>query len=357
MNPDTRMYAFIARAANFFRWRDWGPSKIPIFCTLLAYIGLIKNDNSSQFVIDFVLYLVFAAVHSALGYVANNFADQEIDKAQGKDNPFQKLSQAKGVIVLLGLLIVAFVSGLPFVYKPHFWWLWFLWAFFALSYSLRPIRLKEKGKWGLAVSAGAQWTLPVILTFAAMDKLGELSMIPFIFASTVSGVTLEIAHQRWDRSRDSQTRTSTFGARTDIYRLDRIYFVALFIDKIAIGVVVITIAFGVSGVFRGFAAVIPSIPLTAIYITVLILALREMSKERKQNNQILDPYYSQSKSFNKLLHETLPNFVIPSYLLFLATIIQPINALLFFAFLYWRIVLGQADWRWPVRALRSFFIK
>lgn len=348
---------FLVNVANFVRWRDWGPSKIPIFCTLLAYIGLAKHDYSPRFIVDFILYLIFAAVHSALGYVANNFSDREIDELQGKDNPFQKLSQSKGATVILGLLAVAFLSGLPFLYKLHFWWLWSLWAFFALSYSMRPIRLKERGKWGLAVSAGAQWTLPVLLTFAAMDKFGKLDMVPFIFANTISGAALEVAHQRWDRSRDRQTKTTTFGARTDMEQLDCIYLVALLMDKIAIGVVVGTIAFGITWIFLGLGAVIPGMPLMVSYAVLLVLALREVAMQQKHNGQILDPYYSSEKSVNKLLHETFPNFIIPAYLLLLAAIVQPINVVLLVVFLYWRIVLGRADWRWPLRVLRSCFLK
>jgi hypothetical protein len=64
----------------------------------------------------------------------------------------------------------------------------------------------------------------------------------------------------------------------------------------------------------------------------------------------LDPYYSTGHSASKLLHETLNNLIIPTYLIFLTSLYAPINGLVLFVFLFWRVVLGQADWLWPLRA-------
>jgi hypothetical protein len=355
-NQIYKLNHFLITTAAFLRWKDWGPSKIPIFCTILAYVGLANHDLSPRFAASFIFFLFFATVHSALGYVANNFGDQHIDKAQGKDNPFNSCSLIKSTSFLSILFSLAFLSGLPFIQRKYFVFLWGTWAFFALAYSLKPIRLKEQGKWGLAVSAIAQWTLPVMITFAAFDRFGKMDMIAFIFANTVSGATLEIAHQRWDRLRDLQTGTKTFGTQISEEKLGRLYFASLLMDKMAIGVVIVTVITGIYITFPGVNALIAGIPLAVAYTVLTVFAMNEMSKQ-KTNSQFLDPYYSQGKSANKLLHETLPNLLIPAYLLFLITLAQPVNSILLVVFLYWRIVLGHADWRWPFKALRSCFLK
>jgi hypothetical protein len=355
-NQFRKLNHFLITTAAFLRWKDWGPSKIPAFCTILAYVGLAGQDLSPRFAASFIFFLLFAGTHSALGYVANNFGDQHIDKAQGKDNPFNSYSPIKSAGFLSTLFSLAFLSGLPFVQRKYFVFLWGTWAFFALAYSLKPIRLKEQGKWGLAVSAVAQWTLPVMITFAAFDRFGKMDMIAFIFANTVSGATLEIAHQRWDRLRDLQTETKTFGTQINEEKLDRLYFVSLLMDKIAIGVVVVTVITGIYRVFHGVNALVSGVPLAIAYTVLAVFATNEMSKQ-KTGSQFLDPYYSQGKSANKLLHETLPNLLIPAYLLFLITLTQSVNVILLVVFLYWRIVLGHADWRWPFKALRSCLSK
>jgi len=337
----------LADIANFVRWRDWGPGKIPILCTQVANIGLVTHDYSPTFIIFFILYLGFAVIHSALGYVVNNFGDRVVDGLQGKNNPFQKLTQSQGLAILAAMAALAFLSGLPFINRSYFLWLWILWAFFALSYSLKPIRLKERGKWGLAISATAQWTLPVMLTFAAFGRFGKADMIVFVCANTISGATLEIAHQRWDRSRDRETNTKTFGVQTDNTKLDRIYRTALFLDKVAIGSILVTVL-----VYCSALSFLLCLPLLSAYIVLLTISIREISQASRLG-MILDPYYSSTRSANKFLHETVPNFLIPSFVLMLITVMQPLNILLLLAFLYWRIILGQADWRWFIGAVKS----
>jgi hypothetical protein len=96
--------------------------------------------------------------------------------------------------------------------------------------------------------------------------------------------------------------------------------------------------------------------LLAIYAVLLATALYE-TVQAARRGVLLDPYYSSGHSFTKLLHETMPNLVVPAYLMVLATIYQPINGLLLLAFLFWRLVLGQADWRWPLRAIRDWWVE
>ncbi len=351
-----RMLSVLNKIANFVRWRDWGPGKIPVFCTLLAYIALANRNFSTTFVIDFILFIVFATIHSALGYVVNDWGDREIDRLHGKSNAFENLSHVQGLRALAVLLTMAFLSGLPFVQRPMVLPLWIGWAFFALAYSLKPLRLKERGAWGLGVSSLAQWTLPILLTFAAMRRFGHWDMIVFAIANTVSGATLEVAHQRYDRTRDLSTQTATFGTRTDSTKLDRLYAAALFLDKMALGAVLVTIsiAIGRSGLVKEWGWL--SFPLPAVYLILLPLALFEIIRSSSKG-VFLDPYYSTDHSANKLLHETMPNLAVPGYLLLLLTIFQFINGILLGIFLYWRLVLGKADWRWPLRALVSRFAK
>ncbi len=342
--------------AHLIRWRDWGPGKIPVLCVVLFYIGLANHLVAIPFILDFVLFIIYATLHSALGYVLNDWGDRQLDALHGKPNAFASLTRIQGIVALATLMLLAFLSSLPFIRRPMVLPLWIGWAFFALAYSLRPLRLKERGAWGLGVSFIAQWSLPVLLAFAALGRFGGLDMTVFAVAITIGGATLEIAHQRWDRTRDLSTQTGTLGTRTPAARLDRLLATALILDKIALGAMLATVAVELAPVAVGPWSLPPGIPLLGVYVILLAMAAYEALRASR-HGELLDPYYSSHRSATRLLHETLPNLIVPVYLMALATVYQPINGLLLLAFLFWRLVLGQADWRWPLRTVKNWWQK
>lgn len=346
------MSSWLSEILDFVRWRDWGPGKIPILCAVLYYVGLANDQVSASFTLDSFLFITYATVHSALGYVINNWGDRELDAAHGKPNAFVSLARSRAMVALATLMLLALLSGLPFLRRPMVLALWAGWAFFAMAYSLRPLRLKARGIWGLGFSFVAQWSLPVLLAFAALNQFGGWDMAVLTAAITISGATLEIAHQRWDRARDSSTNTGTLGNRAGAATLDRLYAAALLMDKVALGAILLTFAIRIPFVTLGSWSLSPVSPLLVFYVVLLAGALYEMT-QAAQRGECVDPYYSGGRSVAKLLHETMPNLIVPGYLMALATAYQPINGLLLLTFLLWRLVLGRADWWWPLRAVRT----
>jgi 4-hydroxybenzoate polyprenyltransferase len=350
------MIEVITKVVEFIRWRDWGPSKIPFLCSVLFYIGVATRQFSPVFIIEFVLFTVFAIANAALGYVLNDWGDRELDALHGKRNAFKNLTYSQGLMALTVLVIIAFLSGLTFVLRPRVPLLWGLWAFFTCAYSLKPFRLKERGAWGLSVSALAQWSLPTFLAFAALNHFGQYDMLMFVLAATTNGAALEIAHQRFDRTRDLSTHTGTLGTRTPTRKLDRLYEIALAVDKFGIGTVLIILSVALSPMALDRWLITGGLPLLVIYAVLLVLSFREMRRSTK-NGELQDPFYSSSRSASKLLHETVPNLILPGYLGLLATFYYPLNGILLLAFLTWRLVLGKAEWNWPLKALRNWYLK
>jgi 4-hydroxybenzoate polyprenyltransferase len=343
-----------ASIAARLRFRDWGPGKIPFLCTLAAFIGLAGGNWSRPFIVEFGLILFAAMAHSALGFVVNDFGDREIDRAQGKPNAFETLSPLGGMLFLGGLLLVSFLSGLPFVGRPYFIPCWAGWVFVALAYSLPPLRLKERGVWGLGVAAVAQWTLPVLLVFAALGRLRGWELAVFALAATVSGATLEVGHQRHDRQRDRQTKTTTLGAVIDDDRLDRLYGVMIRLDKAALGLIVLTVAFSLPRATGFLDGRTMGGLILLVYLGFLAASLVEAARCRAR---IADPYYGPAHSAGALLHQTFPNLVLPAALLLLLAVHRPLCLVLLGGFLYWRLVIGKADWGWPWRRFRQFLRK
>lgn len=336
--------------AQFIRWRDWGPCKVTILCSLGFYVANTFRLPFLQFVTPFFLFLLFASAQSALGFVLNEWGDRRLDLQQEKPNVFNNPDLPRGLPHLLFTIAIAILTGIPFRQIPGFLLLWGLWVLSATAYSIPPLRFKERGKYGLIISFFAQWTLPVLLVFTVFDRFNHPDMWLFALALTISGATLEIAHQRFDRERDSAAHAQTFAAGISNSRIDCTYAYAVVLDKIAIGVVaaLVVLSLITSRAWWAYlAAAITALAYLILFSMTIAGALRAL-----RGGEIQDPYYAGQRTFASLLHETLPNFLFPTVLILSATIVNPLYCILLIFFLFWRIVLGGADWRLPFRLIQ-----
>ena len=218
-------WRLISQVATMTRWQDWGPGKITIFCSLSFYIAVAYRLPFYDFLLAFALFMLFASAQAAFGFIVNNWGDRDLDRSEGKYNPFNETSYLKGLSWLLSICAIAFLTALPLLRSRLFLALWALWLCTMTAYSLPPLRLKTRGFWGLLVSFLSQWSLPVLLAFCTFDRYGGWDMWLWAAALTVSGATLEVAHQRYDRERDLEADAITFGAGLSPERLNRIYSV------------------------------------------------------------------------------------------------------------------------------------
>jgi hypothetical protein len=334
------------------RWRDWGPGKVSAGCTVVVYISLVKYDLSYALTGKIILLMIIAGIHGTLGYLVNNWSDRTIDRLHGKSNVFSNMRSFSAMALLLVVFAVACLSIVPFLAYPWVLPLWITWFLAMSSYSLRPFRFKERGIWGILVSILAQWSLPVLLAFAVMEGVGGWEMLVLVGAYTVSGATLEIGHQRWDRLRDQTTNTGTLGATLKAEILDRIYGMALKLDKIAIGAIILIVSLGILPHTSIIQRLVLMSPIPIIYIAMLFVSAYEGIRESSKGC-FIDPYFAKGRSANKFLHETIPNLILPGYLLLVLAVHQPFNITLLMFFLFWRLVLGDADWKWPIRSLKA----
>jgi hypothetical protein len=300
------------------------------------------------------LLIIAAAVHCAFGYLINEWGDRELDHIQGKTNVFRNTKPLSAKLMLTGLLVVACISLIPFFHIKIVALLWACWVFLAWAYSLRPIRLKEHGLWGLLASTAAQWTFPVLLAFAVFEQFGGWDMIVLAVTFSISGGTLEIGHQRYDRQRDQVVSTATLGVRMQPKELNTFYKGALLLDKICVGITLLILSTGLSEIFPWSGPIGPLWSLLVLYVVILSLTIRENIRSH-QTGAFIDPYYSTDRNAHKFLHETIPNLIIPAYLIVLAVIVQHIFIVLLAFFLVWRIVGGAADWRWPFQLMKNLW--
>lgn len=335
---------------NFIRWRDWGPGKLTILMSVCLYIAITYEMSFSQFAPTFLAFLFFAASQSALGYVLNNWGDRELDRRQFKYNAFNGKSRLEGLLAISLVAVIAFGAGLPLALRPGFAVLWLAWVAVAFAYSLEPIRLKTKGLAGLAASFVAQWSLPVLLAFAAFETAGHRDMWLLAAALTVYGATLEISHQRQDRIRDQATRAGTFATTLAHRKMERLYAIFLMLDKLAVGVVVAVVAVALRQIGTDWADSM-ALALGLVYFILLVASLGGVIRSFRHTITV-DPYSVQEPSLEKFLHEALLDFLVPVFLAIAASILSPLYAVILGVFLVWRLALGKADWLWPLHAIK-----
>ncbi len=178
------------------RWKDWGPGKVPLLGTACIYVGVAYHEFSPVFILKFLNAMLFATSHSAFGYVINDWGDRYSDRHRGKPNVFLGLSQRRALKAIIALVGIALLSGLPFAANPWFVPLWIAWGLVAASFSMPPLRFKERGFWRWIVGTLAQWTLPACLAFAALGHFGGWDTILFAILITATGVSLDLGQTR-----------------------------------------------------------------------------------------------------------------------------------------------------------------
>lgn len=331
--------SFFGTLKRWVRWPDWALSRIPMLCTVGSYLALVHGESSTESLRRFLVFtFVFATCSSAFGFLVNDLGDRELDRRHGKRNTFLELGTTKAAWLLASATVLMVLSGLPFIDRPNFALLWALLTSAAVAYSLPPFRLKARGAAGIAVSSMAQWTLPVLLAVAAFQSATAWELGVFLLAATISGATLELAHQRHDRPNDAATGTSTFAVELGRAKVDSLYRRALWADRIAVGVMLVFVVVKSHTELKVSGAAALSAAVIIVYVAALVNLSVRVAKGRE-----IDPYYGRRTMTNRILHDMTPNLLIPALLLTQLALQAPIWSVALVVFLVWRVVLPRLN--------------
>jgi 4-hydroxybenzoate polyprenyltransferase len=357
----------IAKVFAFLSWRQWGVLRYnSIWQNLgaLFYIALVSEHFHLQFIGEVLLFVVFSTIMTGFGYLVNDLADQDLDFLQGKRNAFSGVTKKKAALVVAAALIIGSLFGLPFISRPWFGLLWVLWIAAAFSYSLPPLRLKERGWAGLVVTIAAQQTLPTAMLFAAFGSLFSWGTAVFMIFATARGISSDVSHQLRDRAIDAASGARTFAVQQGKALGERIYAFSLEIERAALGAVLLLLLVELPAL-RLFVLEIDvpiALPLTLFYLPLFILtagsSLRALSQGRLMDE---DPYnearQSQRRDALHVIHHTLPTVVLPLYLgAWLSFLFWPyLIFLVIISLLYGLYSPGRWAATWPLRPILSFF--
>ena len=222
--PETKAKIEIPAMSGLFslfskaiRSQDWWLYKIPPLLAI-AYAEILLLDFPVLQSILTVSALLFSiACVAAYGHIINDSFDIEVDRKAGKSNamaqflPWQRF--------LFCLLFVATGFAVPILMKFGTLAIILLAINYLLPtlYSAPPLRLKERGIWGIfSDAAGAHLvpTLFVATTFLHLSTTPQPNAVTFSIVAAAwafcAGVRGILLHQLWDRDNDLNAGISTF---------------------------------------------------------------------------------------------------------------------------------------------------
>ncbi|GEM_PF-1600432 len=200
----------LATLSKLTRWRLWYRDKAALFLACLYYSALSRRALDLSAISEMASLLLLFCCLAAFGHMVNSLSDQEIDRAAGKHCPLAAFSPRVVLLLVaapavLGLAVAAFL----YAHRPDV--LLLLVVSFAAGtfYSLPPLRLKERGCWGLFTAAIAQRTLPAMIAFQAMNAW-DWTAASFCALSTLIGLNGIFWHQLLDQKNDKANGVRTF---------------------------------------------------------------------------------------------------------------------------------------------------
>jgi 4-hydroxybenzoate polyprenyltransferase len=347
--------------------RNWGIIRYNSIWQNLAalfYIALSGAHYNLVFIGQVFLFILFSTVMTAFGYLVNDFSDKELDKQQGKSNAFQNTGAKTAVFIIFMSLLVGLVVAVPFLSRPWFAVLWFVWILMAVFYSLPPTRLKERGLMGLTVTIAAQQTLPVAIMFATFGELFSWGALVFILFATVRGVSSDVSHQMRDSASDAEVGAKTFAVLAGRRVIRRVYTVSLELERLLLGAVILLLLVDRPALQAPILdrQVALAWPLALFYLPLLLLtigsSIRALLRGKLEQQ---DPYDEARQAVVRdavhVIHHPLPSVIIPLYLgLWLALFYWPNVIFILVLFVLYGLY-SPKRWAaaWPIRPLLSFF--
>ena len=212
--------------SKIVRGGNWWLYKIPPLLAI-GYGEIILMDIPAIQSILTVLVLLFSISSvAAYGHIVNDIFDIEVDKKAGKSNSVAQFSPWQRLLFCILFAVTGFV--LPIVFNFGTWAVILLGINYLLPtiYSAPPLRLKEKGIWGIIADAAGAHAIPTLFfvaTFLHLSKTPQPEAFIFIIAATgwsfCAGIRGILLHQIWDRENDLKSGMKTLVTKFDVKKV------------------------------------------------------------------------------------------------------------------------------------------
>jgi hypothetical protein len=219
----------------------------------------------------------------------------------------------------------------------------------SVCYSVEPIRLKARGACGVLTAVLAQYVCAIgfVIVYYKFPPIHAAALVVCFF---LSGLCIEVGHQRWDRERDRATGCSTFAVRVSSHHVDTLYRRLLVADRFCL--------WAVTGTYCLLFVTHVAGHLDALLFLFPIVFLGKTSikfrRWLRSEPSFPDPYYRSQGNISDTYHTYYPNFLLPLTLCCGVAILRPqlfpfelLMVVLVFRGHGWRSIGWHARlWRW-----------
>jgi 4-hydroxybenzoate polyprenyltransferase len=321
---------------------------------LIMYIALHDSISSPRFLLEFFSFFIFSMFSTTYGYLINDLSDRDIDRLHGKANTFENDSISKATLIVILFFILSIFFVIPFYKKDLFLLLWICWFLVSTFYSLKPIRLKERGKAGLAFAVFGQRVLPALIVFSAFGHWDWITVLVFTVYILFRGLSSDLNHQLEDFHKDISTGTTTFAVQTGVAKGQKLLRISLEIEKgmLLICLLVMYLKIMDANLYESFLI----LPALVIY---LILYMPSLFMAKKIAFENLNPFTCNRNSLFHFLHHTFPSVGLPIYLGILIAFQNSVFILITIFFIIYRklysfeLIMNT----FPFNVLRKAFVK
>lgn len=193
--------------------------------------------------------LLFAALIVGAIYVSvvNDITDIREDAIAGKRNTMANINRwLQTVIVLSCLLFGAFIISFLYPDIPSMIFGTLTYIVFTL-YSVKPIRLKKRGIWGVLCDASGAHLLPsLVMATNLMFYFGQKTNLILVVAIGVWALTYGLRgilwHQFSDKENDIKSGTTTFAVNKDAEKFKPIETSIFIVEIGALSIVLLQVA-------------------------------------------------------------------------------------------------------------------
>lgn len=241
----TSPFRGLGRYSRAAEW--WEYKLVPIFSIFYATAAVLDVGLLSLWPAALLLLLALAPGATYVS-VVNDLTDREADRAAGKPNRMEAAPAWLAAVIVGGTVLVgaAFLiawRGSPVLFGCYL----AAWTAYSL-YSWPPVRLKERGFWGVLADAAGAHVFPtlvaLLMVFRSLDRPIDYAWL-FAVAAWSLGYGLRgiLRHQINDAENDRRAGVRTFVQRRSVSAAVRVGVWAAFPIEVA-GLTVVLLRLG-----------------------------------------------------------------------------------------------------------------
>jgi 4-hydroxybenzoate polyprenyltransferase len=176
----------------------------------MYYAALVRPDLAATSAIaEMARLLVIIVLYGCFGYIVNSHSDRRVDELARKPNALSGVSDRKSGLIVGALACAGLGTTFWFYFdRPTVVAAVLVSYAVATAYSIAPIRLKERGGWGLLAGSLPQRALPAGFVFEAMGVWDWTSVV-ICFLFTMIGLRSMAVHQARDYKADKAAGVKT----------------------------------------------------------------------------------------------------------------------------------------------------